>query len=344
MKRFTLIFSSVISLLIGFSASALAVEWGSDQDKVQSAVLGNFWGNPITYELRTQVAGLESSHVRVKIDWFNKAEKREESQIIIEDVRAARFEQYSFKYDKPNLSIFISYPCPINRKDKETQCTEHWMYHQAKNKFVLKDKASTNPVAKSRDKITELFTAGKTSKAVESIKLMSQELKEGEALETDPWFVAHFDYAHKQIKAAYRAKQYDKAYELLEALHKDAPVKSSERCPDAERILFCLDGKTECGCSESFGLLPAEERYADRLEDFAKIWAKKKEHRKIVSILTPVAERFPERTDARLLLADALWELDFKEKARPHYQAVRRLRLAERTFIPPHVFERFKTP
>lgn len=325
------------------SAQADALEWGTDQDKVKSAVLGTFWGNPITYELRTQVAGLESSHVRIKIDWFNKAEKRAESQIIIEEERAARFEAYELKYDKPNLTLFITYPCPLTRKDKETSCTERWMYHQAKNLFVLKEKISSNPVAKSRDKITELLKAGKVDKAMSSIKLMEKQQKDSEPkLSTDEWFVAYFDYAHSQIKAAYRAKQLDKAYELLEALHKKAPLESSLGCPDAEQILFCLDGKTECGCSERFGLLPANERYAQKLEDLARVWDKKKQYKKVVAILTPVAALFPDQTDVRLLLADALWETDFKEKARPHYKAVRSIRLTDKTFIPPHVFERFK--
>ena len=315
----------ISALVLVISAQADALEWGTDQDKVKSAVLGTFWGNPITYELRTQVAGLESSHVRVKIDWFNKAEKRAESQIIIEDERAARFEAYEIKYDKPNLTLFITYPCPLTRKDKETSCTERWMYHQAKNLFVLKEKTSSNPVAMS------------------SIKLMEQQQKDDEPkLSTDEWFVAYFDYAHSQIKAAYRAKQLDKAYSLLEALHKKAPLESSLGCPDAEQLLFCLDGKTECGCSERFGLLPANERYVQKLEDLARVWDKKKEYKKVVAILTPVAALFPDQTDVRLLLADALWETDFKEKARPHYRAVRSIRLTDKTFIPPHVFERFK--
>lgn len=332
----------ISALIVMISADVTALEWGTDQDKVKSAVLGTFWGNPITYELRTQVAGLESSHVRVKIDWFNKAEKRAESQIIIEDERAARFEEYELKYDKPNLTIFITYPCPLTRKDKETSCTERWMYHQAKNLFVLKEKTSSNPVAKSREKITELLKAGKIDKAMSSIKLMEKAQKDDEQLSTDEWFVAYFDYAHSQIKAAYKAKQLDNAYELLEALHKKAPLQSSLSCPDAEQLLFCLDGKTECGCSERFGMLPAEERYAQKLEDLARVWDKKKEYKKVIAILTPVAARFPDQTDVRLLLADALWETDFKEKARPHYKAVRSIRLTDKTFIPPHVFERFK--
>ena len=330
---------------LAWPTSASAVEWGSEQDMVRSEVLGTFWGNPLTLELRTQMASLESSHVRVTLGWFNKIQKVDESQVIIEDERAARFEQYSVTYDRPNMTVIIAHPCPINRKDKETTCEERWIYHQGKNKFVLKEKTSSNPVSRERDSITTLIKQGKMDRALASIELMKKEASDPKSISTDEWFVAYFDVMHAQIRAAWKAKQLDKATKLLDELHAKSPLASSLSCPDAaERFVFCLDGKTECGCSERFGLLPADERYAKKLEELALVWAKNKAHRKVVAALTPVAQRFPDETAARLLLADALWELDFKEKARPHYQAVRRIRLVDRTFIPPHVFERFKEP
>lgn len=332
----------VVSMLsFGFVAVAHA-EWGGDTDKVKTKQLGKFWGRPIKYELRTRPATITSSHVRVKVFWHNKAAKKDEEQVLFDDQRKSQFEQYKFNYDRPNLSIFISYNCPKTRKDKETVCTEKWMYHQAKNKFVLKTKSSTNPQAQSREKILAMINRGKLKQATKEIKLLQK--KSGKNIETDDFFAAFFLRMHQKAYAEFKAGKFDQAEKTLNAFLKNSPVYSPKNCPDKEKLLVCLQGKTQCGCSERFAQLPSTPKYAKRMAQVGKIWAKQKRHKRIIAVFAPMADIMPGESDMHLLLADAYWAIDFKTKARKHYKMVRQIRLVDRKFMPKRVFERFKTP
>lgn len=323
-------------------ASLSFAEWGKSTDKVKTKKLGRFWGNALKYELRTRPATIRSSHVRLKIFWYNRAAKKDEEQVLFDDERKAQFEQYTFKYDRPNKTIFVSYFCPKNRKDKETTCTERWLYHEAKNQFVLKEKTSTNPQAKSRKKILALIQSGKLSRANKEIKTLMK--VSGKKIETDDFFAAFFLRIHQKAYAEFKAGKFDKAETTLNAFLKSPPVHSPKGCPDKDKLLVCLDGKTQCGCSERFAHLPATAKYAKRMAQLGKIWAKKKRHKRIIGVIGPMADLMPEESNLHLLLADAYWAVDFKTKARKHYKIVRQIRLADRTFMPKRVFERFKAP
>ncbi len=339
--------ASLLVLTWGAEVSAQsAPTWGGEQDSVKVFDLGRIIGaKQLQAELRTQMAGLESSFVRVRLLWVDQDSGQEREQVIVEEERAARFEQYTISIDKPTGLLLINYPCPTTRGDSETQCTQRFALYTSSKRFVDKGVESTNPVAKSRDALIEQIRKGDFKKAKEGVALLQKSSSaSGKKLDTDPFFVAAFEHAFEQAQRAYWAKDYPKAHSIIVDFLEKPPFVSSQRCPDKEQLSICLRGKWECGCSDDFGILPNTPKYAARLEYVAKIMHRAKDWQKLTLLMEPVAQRHPQQRDLRLYLADAYWALDRQDKARPHYAAVRQLALASGEHVPPHVFERFRAP
>ena len=329
----------VLIALSCWAPSAALAEWETSEDQAKVTKLGKFWGRLLKVELRTRPSTITSSFVRVKVMWHNRAQKTDEEQVIIDDERASQFDRYSFSYDRPNTTIYVSYHCPKDRKDKATMCKEKWMYHKAKNQWVLKETTSSNPTTKKRGEILALIKANKQRKAVAGINAL---LKQDPDTPTDVFFEAFFKNMHDRAWGAFKKKRYDEAFKIVEGFRAKPPVASTQSCPPKSDLYVCLKGNDSCGCSDAFGVLAATEKNAKRMEHIAKIWAKQSKWKRIIAVLAPMAEQMPDNPDLALYLADAYWEIDFKTKARVHYRVVRAVRLAERAFMPPRVLERFK--
>jgi len=329
------------SLLQPTGPSVESVEWGTDADRVKDGRLGDLWGRPITYQLRTQYATLESSHVLMYVKWYDKYEREEKKQVLLYDTKPARMQDYVITFDRKQLTVRIAYTCPTRRGDRDTVCTEFWTWQKNSREFDLVRETSSNPVANSIGAIEELIRDGKLTKAKRSIDLLRERYGD-ERIPNDLLFEAYFDEMASRISGHWERGQPEKGLAVLKGFIASPPITSAESCPDYEMVVICLKGKKECGCSDAFGLLSVDEQRARQYWDIARTLNKLDEYDLTVFMLTPIVKRDPEYTKLSLALADAHWELENYDKARKLYVQVRRIRMAERTYIPKRVFERFQ--
>ncbi|MEM1349542.1 MAG: hypothetical protein AAGI01_13345, partial [Myxococcota bacterium] len=318
-----------------------SVEWGTDADRVRDGRLGALWGKPITYQLRTQYATLESSHALMYVRWYDRYQREEKKQILLYDTKAARMQDYDITFERASLTVRVAYNCPTRRGDRDTICTEFWAWQKNSREFELVRETSTNPVANSIGAIEELIRDGKLNQAKRSIDLL-RERYGNERIPHDLLFEAYFDEMAERISKHWERGQPDKGLSALKGFIAKPPITSAESCPDYEMVVICLKGKKECGCSDAFGLLSVEPKRARQYWDIARTLSKLEEYELSVFMLTPIVARDPEYTKLTLALADAHWELGSYDKARKLYIQVRRIRMANKTYIPKRVFERFQ--
>ncbi len=326
---------------LSWSATATAQEWGGEDDDVRAATLGEQWGNPIKYDLRTQFATLHSSYVRLELTWYDPSERAEVSQVLFDDERAARLDQYEFAYDKRKLTLEITYPCPTEVKDNETRCVEKWVWRKASREFDLTSTRSTNPVSEDRDEMFEMIRKGKFDEVRASIAALQKKYGDDKV----PWiplYNAFVERLHGKIVKDVEERDYELAAARIKAFFvKKPPMSFPLRCPDHEKVLICVEEIAECGCTDPHVQLEATEEVAEMFADITRALYKNHDYELAIKLGERVSAKVPNHSGLRLVLADAYWEIDKDDKAGEHYAAVRKIRWAEKTFIPKRVFERF---
>jgi hypothetical protein len=327
--------------LLAWAAPAGAQEWGGEGDSVRAATLGEQWGNPIKYDLRTQFASLHSSYVRLELTWYDPYAKAEVSQVLFDDERASRLDQYEFKYDQKKLTLEVTYACPTEVKDNETRCVETWVWRKGSREFDLASTRSTNPVSEDRDEMFEMIREGKFDEVRASIAALQKKYGDDKV----PWiplYNAFVERLHRKIVKDMEERDYELAAARIEAFFvKKPPMAFPLRCPDHEKVLICVTDLAECGCTDPHVQLEATEEVAEMFADITRALYKNQDYALAVRLGERVSGKVPNHSGLRLVLADAYWELDKEEEAGAHYAAVRKIRWAEKTFIPKRVFDRF---
>lgn len=323
-------------------AAAEGVEWGGEGDKVKKGDLGPFIGARLNYELRTQFATLYSSHTRLKLMWRDAWADEDVEQVLFEGERAARLEDYELELIRGKATVTVGYLCPKDRKDTTTRCTERWEWQKNTRRFVLRETTSSDPLAKSFEHIEELIEEGKVKKAREELARAREELGD-DKLDHDRLFGLFWAHA---IEQAYplRKSNTKKAAKIIGEFIEEPPITASERCPGEDFIKVCMGDKAraECGCSDDFGHVPYSERWDRRYRNLARTLGEIEDHAMTISLLSPATGMFPENTDVMLALADAYWATDRKYKAYPLYAKVRKIRMAQKVYIPNRVYERYE--
>ena len=339
-----MIAATLATSIVALAGLASAQEWGGEQDEVRKGELGKLWGHPVRYDLRTQYASLSSSYVRFELGWYDPYEKSEVFQVLVDDERAAHLEQYQVRFDRKKITLELEFPCPQDRKDKVTICTERFVWQKNSREFELVETTSTNPVAETQSELFSLIRKGKFEQVTKSIERLRA--KHGD--EEVPWiplFNAFVERLHGKVVADLEKRDYELASRRAQAFFVlKPPMSFPEGCPDFEKIVICLGEKDECGCEGNFGQLEPTEEVADMFEDITRALYKDEEYELAVRLGNAVLKRVPEHTGLLLVMADTLWEMDEEEKAREHYAAVRRIRWVTKKFIPKRVFDRFRAP
>jgi len=323
------------------SASAYAVEWGSDKDSVRKDDLGSFQGDRLGVEIRTQFDTLHSSHVKVTLNWYDKWAGEDVKQVLFEDTRAARIEDYKFTLDRGKATVYIDYLCPKSRKDTTTTCKEQWEWKKNSRRFKLEGKKSSDPLAKTGDEIAKLLKRKKFDQAKKELEKAQKELGE-DKLDNEELFGLFWGGIIDAAYDDYRNGRKKKAVERIQGFLKDPPITSSEQCPEKDVAVVCLGEKALCGCSDKFGQVRYSDRWDKRYSKLAKMLGKLDEHELAERLLVPALGLFPQNTDVMLTLADMYWATERDYKARPLYAKVRKIRMADKTYIPNRVYDRFK--
>lgn len=305
-----------------------AIVWGDDVKK-DDGVLGDLMpGSKLRYTIQTQLANLEASDVKITLFWLDTAKQQEASQVLIERTHSARMEEYSLKWVPAESMLYLSYNCPTRRGDSETICTERWLWKGGARRFKYTKTTTNNPLADSQDAVVQLIQSGKLDRATASIKAMREKYGE-DRVAGDAFFVAYFDEMSARALAMADRGQGAKAVALIEGFIAKPPITSSERCPNKTSVLICMaPDRPDCGCNDPFGLLPATDRYANRLERIGKLLNKEGKHAVTLRLLRPALTFFDDRPRYLLTLADAAWASDDKDKAREWYKAYMKLSVA----------------
>lgn len=322
-------------------AAASAIDWGSDKDSVRKDDLGSFQGDRLKVEIRTQFDTLHSSHVKVTLNWYDKWAGEDVNQELFEDTRAARLEDYKFTLDRAKATVYIDYLCPKDRKDTTTTCKETWEWQKNSRRFALKGKKSSDPIAKSGDEITKLLKKGKYEQAKKELAKAKEELGE-DKIDAEEIFQLFWAGIIDNAYDDYRAGRKEKALARIEAFLKDPPITSNANCPEKDVAIVCLGEKQVCGCSDKFGQVTYSESWDKRYSKLAKILGKLEAHELSERLLVPALTLFPQNTDIQLTLADMYWDTERDYKARPLYAKVRKIRMADKVYIPNRVYDRFK--
>lgn len=322
--------------------------WKSEDVVVRNGTVGAFNGETLSFEVRTRFATLSSSYVRIAISWYDKWAKEDVYQHIITDERFARNEDYTFDWDKPNATMVISYPCPRTRKDKTTVCRETWLWESNTRRFIKKGESSSNPFEDTEGEIARLIRAGKLDDARAQIEAARVRFGK-ESVDADALFAAFFAIAVDDAYEQFQKKKHSKenARAALKKIYRfllDPPIQSSRKCPNRSGyIKICLGESDDCGCSDRFGMIDAKDVSWDaRFTRIAKILNKADAPGLTLRLLEPVLAELPGNTEVMLALADAYYDTDLKYKAKPLYIRVRQMRLVEKVYIPPYVFDRYK--
>lgn len=331
----------VMALMSISSVATAQDEWSGEDVTVNKGKVGKFQGSTLRYDVRTKFATLTSSQARVALSWRDKWAKEDVEQVLIEEERYARGEQYTFTLIKKIASVQVVYPCPKDRRDTLTMCTELWEWQKSSRRFTLKSTEESDPVSERMQEVKALIKRGKLGKAKASIKAISDEFGE-ESLDSEALFEVFWalalDDALQQGK-----KDPKKGAALVRKFLADPPIKSAERCPNKELITVCLEPDvSECGCSNAFGQVSGlEGKWPRRYTALAKMLGKAKDYELAQVLLVPALGQLPDDSEVQLIVADMYWEKDQKYKARPLYKQVRAKRLQDKTYIPNRVFERF---
>lgn len=325
------------------AAFELPEQWTGDDVELSKGRVGDFQGGTMRYEVRTKYATLTSSDAHVMLVWNDKWAKETVHQVLFEEERYARGDQYTFNLIGKLASVEVIYPCPEDRNDRQTTCTELWEWQKNTRRFTLKKKTSTNPVKEKIEAIETYLEKGQVKKAKAALDKLEKDTKK-EDLDRDKLFEMFWaqtlDRALKQ-----GSKNPEKGVKILKEFLSDPPLRGSSRCPDKELITVCLEeGALECGCSNAFGQVSGfEGRWPKRYHKLAKMLGKAKGADDLVHVLlVPALDRVPQDSEIMLVVADMYWNKDMKFKAKPLYKKVRKIRLEDKTYIPNHVFERFK--
>ncbi len=343
--RFTGRLACAVALAsLALSAPAIAQEWGGEDDSVRAKTLGEQWGNPIKYELRTQFASLHSSYARLELTWFDKYSSAEVTQVLFDDERAARLDQYELEYDRKKLTVRVKYPCPTTLKDNETRCTERWVWRKASREFDLAETTSTNPVSENKEEIFKMIRAGKFDAVRASIASIQKKYGDDKV----PWiplYTAFVERLHGKVVQDIEERDYELASARAKAFFvKTPPMEFPLRCPDHEKILICVGDLVECGCTDPHVQLEATVEVAEMFADITRALHENDDDALAIRLGERVSAKVPNHSGLRLVLADAYWASGDEKKAGDHYAAVRKIRWADKTFIPKRVFDRFTRP
>lgn len=331
------------ALVAASPAAAQEVEWGGEDDKVREDDLGPFNGARLEYELRTQFASLRSSHARLKLMWRDKWAGEDVEQELFEEERAARLEEYELELIRGKATVKVTYPCPKTRKDRSTKCTEVWEWQKNSRRFALVEESSKTPKDKGLEHVAKLIRRGDLDGARAELEAAREA---GQDVDSDELFGLY--WAEIIDRAADKARQgksgREQAREILTGFLRRAPVRAGARCPGGDKIEVCLKDKVECGCSDPFGQVAPDQAWSKRYSQLAKALGKIEDHELTERLLEPALAALPKNTEVALAMADVYWDTERKYKARPLYARVRKRRLADKTYIPNRVFERFKAP
>ncbi len=335
----------VVCAVMCVGVTALADEpgegWSGNDVEVLKGEVGRFQGGTMRYEVRTKFATLTSSHARVAITWRDKWAKEDVTQVLIEEERYARGEQYEFKVLPKVASVEVSYPCPQDRRDTVTMCQELWEWKKNTRRFVLESTSSSDPISEKMGELKGLIKKGKFDQAKKIIEALEDE-HGVESLDREVLFEAFWSVAIDQAVADGK-KSSERGVKTLEKFLANPMVTSAQRCPDKELITVCLEPEqVECGCSNEFGQVPGfEGRWPKRYTALAKLLGKAEAYELVEKLLVPALEQVPEDTELMLVVADMYWHKKQEYKARPLYKKVRKIRMRDKVYIPNRVFERF---